>query len=539
MKTVFIALICLPLSLSIFASDIDRPKLVLQLTVDQLRPDLIERYKDRFVDNGFNYLLNNGVSFSNAQHPHAVTETIVGHTSLATGATPSIHGMISNRWYDQENEQMVYSCSDPTVKLIGATGEGQSPANIRVDSFSDHLIQSLPGARAFAVSVKDRGAIPLAGKKGKAWWYSKSNGRFISSSYYYQNTPKWVKAWNKSNPTKAYDQRYWKLLNDKKSYVNAKHDDRHWENNPYALGRTFPHYYGKQSALGFYPRLSYSPAGDELTSKFSQALIDNEQLGQQKQTDYLAISFSSADYIGHQFGPNSLEAEDNILRLDRVLAELLNHIDKSIGLENTLIVLSSDHGVADNPNDPEAKKKQARFLNIDQKTLEAHLNPIKQQHKISGPLIKIFNSSQVYLRPDIYQSNIYKRLAFEKELALSLAEIDGIDSAYSYKAINMKQATGIERAIGLNDASGRSGDIHLVFEKHAFNQSPGYVVSANHGSVWDYDTHIPLIFVSPLLKPKTNTTRVESIDVAPTLAKLLKLPKLNKASGQALFELSH
>ena len=343
------------------------PKLILQITVDQLRGDLPTRYIDRMGDGGFRYLLDNGVVFKDAHHAHANTETIVGHVTLATGAQPSEHGMVANVWFDREKNRLVYNIEDehhpllskgadinketevdPTQKI--AEVSGRSPSNILVSTFSDELALHTAGkAKIFGVSVKDRAAVALAGHAGKAFWFSKESGEFVTSKYYYDQYPKWVNSWNANKPVDQYDGAAWELLNRQESYVHGEQDDLPWESAFGNYGRTFPHSFGERQGKYFTTLLTLSPAGDRLTLDFAKELMNNESIGEDEVTDFLAISFSSTDYVGHFFGPFSLEAEDNLLRLDKTLEELFEFVDNKIGLKNTLIVLSADHGGAEAP----------------------------------------------------------------------------------------------------------------------------------------------------------------------------------------------
>ena len=326
-------------------------KLVLQITVDQFRGDLPTRYWDRLGEGGLRYLLDKGTYYANAHHQHANTETAVGHATLFTGANPSQHGIIGNGWIDQATGEFVYNTEDPRHHLIGKEPKphtGVSPRNLLASTIGDELVVSNAGqSRVFSVSIKDRGAIIPGGHAGKAFWYSKRTGDFVTSTYYYGEYPQWVKQWNQVKPAEQYRGKKWELLNDRSTYLAGKMDDRAYEADMPPLGRTFPHPFGDNKYL--YRILSLTPIGDELTLNFTKSLMEHEQLGQGEAVDFLAVSFSSTDYIGHLFGPSSLESEDNVLRLDRILAELFNFVDKKVGLEQTLIVLSADHGAPEAP----------------------------------------------------------------------------------------------------------------------------------------------------------------------------------------------
>jgi predicted AlkP superfamily pyrophosphatase or phosphodiesterase len=293
--------------------------LVLQITVDQLRGDLLTRHYEQFGQGGFRFLLDNGVVYGNAHHAHANTETIVGYATLATGAHPSEHGMVANVWFDRKAGKLAYNIEDGRFTLLTAgadvskqteidptqkkaTAEGRSPAAILVSTFADELIIRTAGrSKVFGVSVKDRGAVSMAGHAGKAFWFSKATGEFVTSSYYYKQYPEWVVDWNKKRPTARYAEQRWELLHDKSTYQFASVDDRPWEINLFGYRRTFPHPYGKADSKPFTTLLTISPAGDELTLDFAKTLIEKEELGKRDVPDYLAVSFSSTDYVGHFF----------------------------------------------------------------------------------------------------------------------------------------------------------------------------------------------------------------------------------------------
>jgi len=361
-------------------AEMEKPKLILQITVDQLRGDLPARFLDRMGEGGFRYLLEEGIVYGNAHHAHANTETIVGHVTLATGANPSVHGMIGNIWFDRGTGSLTYNIEDaryglltagadvdqkteidPTQKVAGT--DGRSPAAILVSTFGDELsIHTAGKAKIFGVSIKDRGAVSFAGHAGKAFWFSKSAGEFVTSRFYYDEYPGWVTAFNKADPTLRFADTAWELLQDRSGYLFGDRDDQAWELDLPLFGRTFPHNFGPADGSGFTTFLTVSPAGDELTLEFARALIANEALGADAVTDFLSVSFSSTDYVGHLFGPSSLEAEDNLLRLDRTLAALLAYVDEKVGLDHTLVVLSADHGGPEAPGDLQQYGFEANYV---------------------------------------------------------------------------------------------------------------------------------------------------------------------------------
>jgi hypothetical protein len=488
------------------------PRLVLQITVAQLRGDLPERYIARIDQGGFRYLLDNGVVFSNARHTHANTETIVGHATLATGATPSIHGLIGNVWFDRASGQLVYNIEDPRYPLLTpgadvdkgseidptqktAKTEGRSPATLLVSTFSDELAISTAGkAKIFGVSVKDRGAVSMAGHAGKAFWFSKKKGEFVSSRFYYERYPEWVAAFTGTQLAQRYAGKNWELLHDRATYLFGARDDQPWETAFGSYGRVFPHPYGPGDGKYFTTLLTLSPAGDELTLDFAKALLDNEALGKDEVTDYLSISFSSTDYVGHLFGPSSLEAEDSLLRLDLMLADLFAFVEQKVGLKNTLIVLSADHGGPEVPGSLSQLGIEAGYVNPAAWDKEAGLANLKQRFGIGGELIAEYFHPYVYLNRDVIRERGLSQAEVEQAVAEEIMKLEGVAMAVSSSALIEGRVpdTALIRSILDNHNPRRSGDVFVVFKPHWFiNDFDGLTVAATHGSPWTYDTFVP------------------------------------------------
>lgn len=533
------------------------PKLVLQITVDQLRSDMPERFIDKMGKGGFKYLYNQGVVFKNAHHVHANTETIVGHTSLATGALPSVHGMIGNVWFDKKQGRLVYNIEDEQYPLLSADADvnketeidptqkaakvsGRSPRNIMVSTFSDELSIATNGkAKVFGVSVKDRGAVAMAGHTGKAFWFSKKSGEFVTSQYYYDQYPKWVIDFNNTQPTKAYHQKSWQLLKPQNNYQFAKNDDQSWETKFPGFGRTFPHQYGDMSNGYFNTFLTLSPAGDELTANFAKAILVNEKLGQDAITDYLSVSFSSTDYVGHIFGPSSLEAEDNLLRLDRTIARLLKFIDEKVGLKNTLIVLSADHGAAEVPQYLAHLGMETKTVSPDDWDVSPGLKTLKKRFGLDQKLIKTYFHPYIYLDRELIASKKLSLAQVQKAVAQEVEKLDGVSLAISSTAIEANAVPNdyVHSLVINNHNQLRSGDVYVVFEPHRFiADMEGLTVAATHGSPWSYDTFVPIIFAGNGIEHEVIHKRVSALDIATTLSAFLKIKPPSAAHGNVLPE---
>jgi predicted AlkP superfamily pyrophosphatase or phosphodiesterase len=526
-------------------------RLVLQITVDGLRADLLNRYRAGFGKDGFNYLLNQGAVFANAHYQHANTETIVGHTTLATGTFPSQHGMVGNVMFDRKAGELTYNIEDPDAPLLpgreeSSAGEqvdpsqklartkGRSPVAILVPTFTDGLAAYTAGrSRIFGVSGKDRSAVAMAGHAGKAFWYSTDNGDFITSRYYYESYPDWVARWNAQRKAEQHAGTEWVLTADKSSYLLAGQDDRPYEADLKGYGRTFPHRFGEADSKLLYTQLMVSPVGDQLLLDFTRALVSSEQLGQNTVPDYLSISFSSVDATNHFFGPSSLENEAVIRELDHTLADLFEFIDKSVGLKYTLIVLSADHGMADMPEYMTELGYAAGRLDPDE--IVAAANQAGKQLGIDE-VVRFFFRPYLYLNDEKIVAAKLDHAHVEQVIASALTDFEGINLAVSTDSLATQQGNPLREQVRRNHHDTRSGDIYVIQEPYWFLFDKG-PIAAMHGSPWRYDTHVPVIFAGPGIDAQTIQRLVHPVDVAPTIAAYLGMTKPAAAQGIPLQEI--
>ncbi len=525
-------------------------RLVLQVTIDGLRADLINRYENGFGKGGFRFLIEKGIYYTNAYYQHANTETIVGHTTLATGTFPSQHGMIGNVWFDRETGELAYNIEDPDSPIIPtreneSKGEqvdpaqkksrtqGRSPAVILAPTFSDGLAAYYGGrSKIFGVSGKDRSAVSMAGHVGKAFWYSTNTGDFVSSTYYYDAYPDWVIQWNAQRKAEGYAGKSWSLLNDPSAYLLFAQDNRPYEADLKGYGRVFPHPFGQADDKLFASRILISPIGDQLTLDFSKALIKHEQLGQDEIPDYLSISFSGVDAANHFFGPSSLENEDVVVQLDRTLSDLIEFIGKTVGLDHTLIVLSADHGMADMPEYMTELGYPAGRLNPDEIVKTA--NKVGQQYGIDE-IVRFFYRPYLYLDNEKISAAKLDQTFVEQAIADALTYTDGIALAVASSRLSSQQSNPLVAQVQRNTHITRSGDIYIIQEPYWFLFDKG-PVKAMHGSPWRYDTHVPIIFAGPTIGAQTVHRLVHPVDVAPTIAAFLGMTPPGSAQGSALEE---
>jgi predicted AlkP superfamily pyrophosphatase or phosphodiesterase len=536
----------------------DKPvRLVLQITVDQLRADLIDRYAAGFGEGGFRRLLDDGAFYVNAHHRHANTETIVGHTTLSTGTDPAVHGMVANVWLDRASGELSYNVEDAEYPLLGegggvdqateidptqrlATTQGRSPRSIQTTMIGDEIALSLgPDAKVFGVSIKDRGAIAMAGHAGKAFWFSKSGGRMVTSTFYLDAYPDWVEAWNAKGVPASYANTSWKLLAEPSAYLFGNADDMSWETDFPGFGRTFPHPYGPADGKYFTTLLTLTPAGDEIVLDFAKALMAAEEIGKDAITDYLSISFSSTDYVGHFFGPSSLEAEDNLHRLDRTLADLLAYVDKTVGLDQTLVVLSADHGASEAPGYLKTLGIGGEYFNFDAIDKSEAITALKAKFGIAEELVDRFFQPYLYLNRKTIAAHGLDLAEVSREVAEELRKFPGV--AYAVSSDDLRAGavarTPVTDAVLANFHEDRSGDIYVVFEPHWFVADfDGQSVTGSHGSPWPYDSHVPVIWLGPGIEAGRIGRRVETVDVAPTIAAYLKVRPPSGARGRVMTE---
>jgi predicted AlkP superfamily pyrophosphatase or phosphodiesterase len=518
-----------------------QPDLILQITVDQLRADMLTRFSDRFGEGGFKYLAEQGTVYTDARYTHLNTMTAVGHATLATGGNSPQHGMAANDWYDRELGRKVNSVEDVQSPFVGGVKgdrSGRSPRHLTSSTFSDELVLASGGrSRAFGVSTKDRGAIITAGRQGQAYWYSSKTGEYVTSTWYRDSYPEWVSDWNSGKPADAYLGKTWDLFQDRDRYIFADQDDRAFEIAHGKLGTTFPHVMADPVTGPYYSNLRRTPWADELTLQFTLAMMQAEQIGQRGHTDYLSVSFSATDYIGHAFGPNSLEAEDNLLRLDRTLAQLFEAVDEAVGLENTLIVLSADHGVQAAPEHMAEHGFEVGRLGTD--TLLGTLNEAMADYfQTSEPLVAAFLKPGLYLDAEALHRAGVSMSHAEAKLAREVLKIPGFSHAFTRSALQSGAVpdTPVARSVLNAFHPERSGDVLVVPEQFWFFGWSAGGDASTHGTPYPSDQHVPIVFAGPGIGKQVIHRRVAPRDVAPTLSAIMGILPPSGSVGKVLQE---
>jgi len=535
-------------------SDQSKPKLVVGIVVDQMRFDQLYKYEERYSEGGFKRILKEGFNFKNAHFNYTPTVTASGHASIYTGTTPSIHGIIGNSWYDQFNEIEVGNVNDITEVIIGSKEvniNGVSPRKLLSTTISDQLrLGSNFKSKVISVSLKDRGAILPGGHTANAaYWhdYQTSPGHFVSSSFYMDDLPDWVTSFNESGIANRYLDTVWVPLYPISSYSESDVDDSPFERILRGKSSpTFPYNFKEirkiYRDLGVeYQMLWISPNGNTLLTDFAIEAIENESLGADSITDLINISYSVPDVVGHTFGLQSIELEDIYLRLDTEIERLLTYLDKTIGKDDYLLFLTSDHGAIQNAAFLNKHKLPTGIARINEyeKALRQHL---RSEYGKKAFLLK-FDYERVYLNRTLIAESGLELRSVQEEVADFLINLDGIRMALTASQLqNEEYKTGTRAQIQKGFHPKRAGDVLLAFEPGLIqNIDPELEITmvqgTTHGSGFAYDTHVPLVWKGTGIQKGESTRKVSITDIAPSLAMILNLQLPNGTTGIPLKEL--
>jgi len=514
---------------------IARPKLVIGLVIDQMRWDYLYRYNDLYSENGFRRLLTNGFNCENAFLPYVPTYTGPGHSSIFTGSVPAINGIIGNDWYDESTGKIVYCTDDSTVKTVGSNSEeGQmSPRNLWTTTIGDELrLATNFSSKVIGVSLKDRASILPAGHSANAaYWFDATVGKWITSTYYEKELPAWVIKQNEKLLPDAYMAKDWTTLLPIAKYSQSTVDAENFEGRiPGENAQTFPHKLSQIPKESRYETFKFTPFGSTYTFDMAKQAIESEKLGSGNVPDLLTISISSTDYIGHTFGPNSVETEDAYLRLDKDIADFLSYLDTKLGEGNYLLFLTADHAVAHIPAFLQQHNIPAGIYNS--ADFKPALNKIiSEKFKVDNAVIVIRNN-QVYLNNAEIERKGVNAVQIKNEVIKFLKQQPFIVNAFSTDDIESQSIPSPIKQRLINGYNPkRSGEIGY-FEK------PGFIEDGprgtTHGSWNPYDSHIPLLWFGFNIKPGKTNREVYMTDIAPTVSAILNIQMPDGCVGKVI-----
>lgn len=515
----------------------DQPKLIVGIVVDQMRADYISRYWDKLGDDGFKRLIREGFDCKNAHFNYIPTYTGPGHASVYTGTTPATHGIIANNWYDRAMEEMVYCVSDEEMKSVGTDTENgkMSPNRMLSPSLGDAVgIHNLFKGKVIGMSIKDRGAILPAGHSADAaYWFDYETGDFISSSYYMNELPKWVNDYNKKRNVDTYVKEGWNTLLPIDQYTESTADDTPYERSVTNSEKpVFPYDLKPAVDEHGYKILTTTPFGNTILRELAQECIKGEQLGTDNITDMLAISFSSTDMVGHMYGPQSIEVEDTYLKLDLELAALLKTLDEKVGKGEYVLFLTADHAAAQVPQFVQDNGMKANYVS-NSELLDQMKTFLSERFKLDSAILN-YSNQQVFLdmeeirnagkRPQMVTEALRDFLMKQEAVAnvLTKNELRNLNSADEFTEL-------AERGFHVK----RSGDLLVQY-------LPGWmsypVGGTTHGTSYNYDTHVPLLFFGKGVNQGVSYDYVTITQIASTICMMSDIALPDDASPKAISE---
>lgn len=516
-----------------------KPKLVVGIVIDQMRYDYLTRFEKRYGENGFKRLLKNGYSLQNAHFNYMPTYTAVGHASIFTGTTPSNHGIISNNWYDKFAKESIYCVDDVNYKTIGNNGTvGQkSPKRLYTTTITDELrlAQNMKG-KSIGISIKDRSAIlPVGHTANGAFWYDGGDkNQWVTSSFYMDSLPNWASEFNDNNKANEYLNNNWKTLYDIKTYSQSIADNNVYEKK--LKGKETPTFPKKLKELreknGNYNLIKTIPAGNTFTVDFAKAAIKGEKLGKSNYIDFLTISFSSTDYVGHRYGVDAVETEDTYLRLDKDLADFFIFLDTEVGKDNYTLFLTADHAAVQVPSYLQSLKIPAHYMDI--KKFRDFILDVTQKYFNSKDLIENVSNYQIFLDKEKIESLGLDKNKVAQRLADEVMSFNEIYKAVTARTLQTTTFTsGILNSLQNGYNQKFSGDVLMIpYPATLIGDRKG----TSHGSGYSYDTHVPIIFYGNGIKKGSSAKKYEITDIAPTIASLLHIEFPNGTSGKVIEE---
>lgn len=524
----------------------DKPKLVVGIVVDQMRQEYLYRFENKFGENGFKRLMNGGFMLSNAHYNYVPTYTGPGHASIYTGSTPAIHGIIGNDWWDKNLKKTVNCVEDPRQKPVGnSDGNGDvSPWRLLSTTITDELkLFTQKKSKVIGISIKDRGAVLPAGHfADAAYWFNTADGKFISSTYYFEAVPAWVDKFNGLKVAESYLSKEWNTLLPIAQYTESGPDDSPYEKVWKGKDKpVFPYDLSKlNKANGGADMLIHTAFGNDLLTDFALAALKGENLGKNSVTDFFTISFSSTDLVGHSMGPNSVEVEDTYIRLDKNIETLLSKLDEEVGKDNYIVFLTADHAVVDAPQSLRDAKLPAGIFTRG-KALKDELNTYLQKNFPNKTLIESVSNGQVFFNQELFSTDPKIAgidLLIATDLVMNYIQSkEGVAQVYTRSSLKQANynAAGLEGMIVRGFNHKRSGDVAFELEPGWLDWSSTYGTS--HGSAYTYDTHVPMLFYGKGIRKGTTAERHDITDLAPTLSVLLKIKFPSGCTGKPITEI--
>ena len=516
------------------------PKLVVGIVVDQMRNDYLYRFADKYGDGGFKRMLKDGFECRNTNYNYVPTYTGPGHAAIYSGTPPYYNGIIANDWYDAKTGKMMYCTQDDSVKSVGTTGKAgkMSPKNLLATTMTDELMLSNNRqSKVIGVCIKDRGSILPAGHiPTAAYWFDGESGNWITSSYYMDQLPNWVSKFNNSKKVDSYLSKPWKTLYNIDTYTVGLPNGGDYR-KPYknAEKNEFPHdlpALKEKNGLGL---IRSTPFGNSLTVDFAIETLQNERMGQGKYTDFMALSLSSPDYVGHQFGINSIEIQDTYARLDKDLERFFNHLDKTIGMENVLVFLTADHGAAQTPQQMIDMRIPAGALDTDNISKEVSAK-ISEKYGAGDWVSKYYNQ-QFWLNDSLIDSKKLNRNDIVEEVLPFLRKMDGVQAVYNTSTADWKASNSHTEKILNGISPVRSGQISILMQPNWFGGSYAAKAGTTHGSSYTYDTHVPLVWMGWKIKSGTSAQPFNITDIASTVCDILHISNTNASTGSPMTDM--
>jgi hypothetical protein len=517
-----------------------RPRLVVAIAVDQLRADYMDRFRAFFSRSGFNLFLQRGASFAEARYEHATTSTCPGHAAILTGSYGSVNGIIGNDWYDARIGAEQYCAADHTAALIGSNLEGRSPRNLKGATVGDLLKIATGGrSRVVTVSAKDRSAIMLGGHLADAAYWMEDT-LFVTSTYYRPDMPQWAREFNASGKVSSYFGKKWERLLPAPAYEMVGPDDVPTERDEAGMGRTFPHTIAGGPAIGtgFVEAFDQSPFSNEVVADFAMRAMTAEGLGRDTVTDLLGISFSANDRVGHGYGPDSHEVMDVTIRLDRTLGRLFGFLDRTVGLANTVIVLTADHGVAPLPEVFQRLHPGASARRFHPAVVDTVVNAALAARYGAAPApgwVAHHDQPQIYLNLSALRAKKVAVPEAERVAQGAVMSVPGVHEALTATELAKGRAAGVRTGEVYSFYPGRSGNIYYQMAPYILvDDEP---TGTGHGTPWAYDQQVPLLWFGSRIVPGIRQTPAAVADIAPTLSALLGLTAPGGSQGRVLSEI--